>query len=105
MTKPKTTTVAKVDDDVREDVKNPELVHFEVTLRNGNTVPLAALKNEDDWDLELVEHLQRNNYAVFLFGILTADSNFRLKAADAKVPDFEAVTIAYAQAVKAVKED
>lgn len=85
--------------------KDVELIDFDVTLRNGNTVRLAALKNEEDWPYELLEHAQRGNHAVFLNGVLTWDSLMRLRLARATVPDFRTVSIAYGEATgKAVGE-
>lgn len=82
-----------------------ETVEFDVTLANGKTITLEALKNEDDWDLELLDHAQRGNYAVFIFGVLTWKSRFLLKQSGAKVPDFETISIAYGEAVGAVEDD
>lgn len=91
-------------DDPIGDKPKPELVHFDVTLRNGNTVKLAALKNEEDWDIELLDHAQRGNYAVVIFGVLTMESNWLLKQAGAKTPDFETISIEYGKATGAVEE-
>lgn len=97
-----TDSEATTDDQKSEKQEGPELVRFDVTLANGNTVNLAALKNEEDWDFELLEHAQRGNYAVFLSGVLTWASNVKLKTAGAKTPDFEAISVAYGEAVGAV---
>lgn len=83
----------------------PELVHFEVELANGKTVGLDALKNEEDWDIELLEHAQLGNYAVFLFGVLTWESRYKLRAAGAKTPDFETISIAYGEATGTVTSE
>ena len=100
--KPKNSTdVAKVDETKstgEEQASGPELIHFDVTLTNGNEVTLSALKNMEDWDLELLEHAQLGNTAVFLFGVLTWASRFKLRAAGAKTPDFETISIAYGEA-------
>lgn len=87
-----------VDIDTTEKTTTPELIRFEVTLANGNTVKLDALKDEKDWDLELLEHAQRGNFAVFLFGVLTWESKYKLRAAGAKTPDFETISLAYGEA-------
>lgn len=81
----------------------PATIEFDVTLANGNTVHLEAIRDRDDLDLELLEHAQRGNYAVFLAGALTDRSNFMLKAAGAKVRDYEAVSTAYGEAVGAIE--
>lgn len=105
----KNTDIAETKKDAKDNQKSeertsPELIYFDVTLANGNTVHLAALKNEKDWDLELLEHAQLGNYAVFLFGVLTWESKYKLRAAGAKTPDFEAIAIAYGEATGAVTE-
>lgn len=111
----KTKTPAKIDNDValnETDSTNeqgattntPELVHFDVTLRNGRTVSLSALKNEEDWDIELLDHAQRGNYAVVLFGVLTMESAWKLKNAGAKTPDFETISIEYGKATDSLEE-
>lgn len=93
-----------IDDTDTDATTKPELVHFDVKLRNGKTVQLAALKNEDDWDIELADHAQRGNNAVVMFGVLTMESNWRLKQAGAKIPDFETISIEYGKAVGAIEE-
>ncbi len=79
-----------------------ETIEFPVTLANGNTVTLEAIKNTEDMDFDLLEHAQRGNYAVFLAGALTAKSRFLLKNAGAKVRDYETVSTAYGEAMGAV---
>ena len=100
-------TPAKKNTDIEtiEKTTTPELIRFEVTLANGNTVKLDALKDEKDWDLELLEHAQRGNHAVFLFGVLTWESKYKLRAAGAKTPDFETIAVAYGEATGAVTSE
>lgn len=83
----------------KTEVPAEELVHFDVTLSNGITLNLAALKNQEDWPMELLAHAQRGNDAVFLYGVLTQASVMKLARARAKTTDYETVSVALGEAL------
>lgn len=82
-----------------------ETFDLEVTLSNGARLTLDVIKDQDDWAYEAVEALAELNYPVLVNAIMTRGSKYKLKAAGARVRDFEMITEKLTEALGVIQDE
>lgn len=82
-----------------------ETMDITVTLANGTELVLEVIRDQEDWAYEAVEAMAEMNYPVLVNAILTRGSKFKLKAAGAKVRDFEMITEKVSEALGVISSE
>lgn len=91
--------------DVAAEDTRDATAELDVTLSNGAELTIEVIKDQGDWAYEAVEAMSQMNYPVLINAIITKGSKFKLRAAGARVRDFEMITEKVSEALGVIKDE